>query len=366
MSLKNKPQVAVIGGGIFGLTAALELSSGCEVDLYEREAAILTAASFANHNRHHFGFHYPRSPETALQCLEGRDDFDSLYGESLVWDFPNYYFVGTEDSKVTGDEYIKFCRSIGLEFKEVVAPDKWVDPKKVQLSLRVKEAICDFQKLNQLALNYLNKSSVRVHLGAEVVEGTREGDTKVLQVRQSGSVREKKYDIIVSAIYANHNRFCDWFGFPKRHFQFNVQELDLIQIDSNDRVGLTVMDGPYPSILPFGRTPYHIMAHVNASQLVREDSFQSTPLLSRLPNLRSNWEQILETCSEYYPFLKNSRYCKSIFVDRVVDSTQKFTDSRVTELEAHGSGCYSIFAAKIITCVTTAKKLHDLIQKDLA
>ena len=58
-------KVAVIGSGIFGCTAALELSEDFDVTIFDRAGGILEGASTINHLRHHLGFHYPRSKETA-------------------------------------------------------------------------------------------------------------------------------------------------------------------------------------------------------------------------------------------------------------------------------------------------------------
>ncbi|MFN3453891.1 MAG: FAD-dependent oxidoreductase, partial [Pseudobdellovibrio sp.] len=61
-----KTKVAIIGGGIFGATAAYILAKeGFKVTLFEKESELFGGASLFNHNRHHFGFHYPRIVQTA-------------------------------------------------------------------------------------------------------------------------------------------------------------------------------------------------------------------------------------------------------------------------------------------------------------
>ena len=54
-------KVAVIGGGIFGITAAFTLSQNNEVDLFEKNDDLITQASYVNQYRLHRGSHYPRS-----------------------------------------------------------------------------------------------------------------------------------------------------------------------------------------------------------------------------------------------------------------------------------------------------------------
>ena len=56
-------KIAIIGAGIFGITAAIKLSKfkDFNVDVFEKCNSIFQGATYANHNRHHYGFHYPRS-----------------------------------------------------------------------------------------------------------------------------------------------------------------------------------------------------------------------------------------------------------------------------------------------------------------
>lgn len=87
-------KIAIIGAGIFGTSIAVELSKNeFQVDLYETEPDIMLKASKNNHNRIHYGYHYPRSIETANQSLEGLISFYGKYKDSIINSFPNYYCI---------------------------------------------------------------------------------------------------------------------------------------------------------------------------------------------------------------------------------------------------------------------------------
>ena len=64
-----------------------------DVTLVEKKNDIMTGASKCNHNRIHFGFHYPRSIETAKESLDGLILFLMRFNDAIVSDFPNYYFI---------------------------------------------------------------------------------------------------------------------------------------------------------------------------------------------------------------------------------------------------------------------------------
>jgi hypothetical protein len=360
---KDRPRVAIIGGGIFGVTTALVLARFCEVHLYERSASLLQGATFGNHNRQHFGFHYPRSPETAQQCLESHHDFQRFYGEAEVFDFPNYYCVAAEGSKVSPGNYLQFCDKAGLHYQRELPPEGVLAQDKVALSLRVEEGVIDFATLrDNVLLRLKQEPHVHVHTEHTVKAGQMLAEgTKEITISSGQQTTREAFDFLINATYAHYNTFCEWFGFPQRNFQFNLQELDVIELPRGLRLGVTIMDGVFPSFIPMGKTPYHLLAHVNASQLIRESSSQTKPLLSRVSVLESNWAGVLEASVEYLPILKEARYIKSLFVDRVVDVAAADTDARLTDITNHGSGCFSIFAAKVITCVSTADKLAALI-----
>jgi len=366
MSKKSFPKVCIIGGGIFGLSIALRLDRTHEVTIFEKNSDILRGATYANHNRHHYGFHYPRSLETAKQCLESSVLFEKIYGEACNWDFANYYCVSKEDSLTTPEEYVSFCDEAGLDYEEEWPADGILDKSKIALSLRVKEAVYDYNILKKIVNDRLHASSnININLGHRVISGhIKNNGQKELVVESKGQKTKHEFGIVVNAMYANYNSFCGWFGFDKFSLQFNLQELDIIELPIEDRIGITVQDGPFPSFLPIGNSNRYFLAHVIASQLIREISPGGVPLLNRVSYVESNWEQIQKACSIHIPILKEAKLIRSIFVDRVVDANRLDDDSRITETTSHGHGCWSVFAAKIITCETTSEKIAFQIMQE--
>ena len=104
-----KPKIAIIGGGLFGITTYLKLlKKGYQCFLFEKKKSILKGASSNNLNRVHLGYHYPRDFETARQSLKGYKNFKKFYSSSIVDKFKNYYFIANL-SKVNMKNYLKFC-----------------------------------------------------------------------------------------------------------------------------------------------------------------------------------------------------------------------------------------------------------------
>jgi len=355
-----KKKVGIIGGGIFGISCALNLDKTHDVTLFEQTSDIMSGATYANHNRHHLGYHYPRSPETAQQCLESREEFETIYRTCCVSNFANYYCIAKENSKTSAKDYILFCDHVGLKYKEEWPAEGLVNRSKIELSLKTKEGVYDFAKFKKLVEDRIKKTStLKIKLNHRVLSGSiKTGGEKNLITQNETTHNAHTFDFIINAMYANHNQFCEWFGFKKRSFQFNLQELCVIELPLKETIGITIQDGPFPSFIPLGFSKNRcLFAHVEASQLVRSVSQSNERLLSRVLNVKSNWHNIREISAIYIPLLKKSNYINSIFSDRIVDASRKDTDARITETTSHGYGCWSVFASKIITCESTAKKL---------
>ena len=109
--------IIVIGAGIFGTTTALTLSKDHNVTLVDKNSDIMMNASKCNHNRLHYGFHYPRSTETATQSLGGYELFYDKFNKFISKDFPNYYMI-EKNSKVNTDQYVSFCENLNLNYEE--------------------------------------------------------------------------------------------------------------------------------------------------------------------------------------------------------------------------------------------------------
>ena len=116
-------KVGIIGGGIFGLTAAIYLSKfSKKIIIFEKNSEILCGATKYNHNRHHYGFHYPRSLKTVRQCQNSKILFEKTYNKAVDYRFKNYYAISKFNSKIDPSFFENFCNQGNLVFDSVEAP----------------------------------------------------------------------------------------------------------------------------------------------------------------------------------------------------------------------------------------------------
>ena len=94
--------------------------NGYNVELHEELEDVMMSASDINQYRLHKGYHYPRSKETAQECLKGLYTFKRKYERSVVnGDIEHYYAIASEDSKVSEFEYLAFLDDMELPYERV-------------------------------------------------------------------------------------------------------------------------------------------------------------------------------------------------------------------------------------------------------
>src|SRR3989344_9592713 len=133
-----RKKIAVIGGGIYGITVACRLSEKYSVDLFEENEDILMGASGINQFRLHRGYHYPRSEETTLSALKSEPKFKEEYREAIIDDFEHYYAISKKDSLTSGSQYLAFLKKFGLEYSEEYPVS--IDKSLVELCIKAKES----------------------------------------------------------------------------------------------------------------------------------------------------------------------------------------------------------------------------------
>lgn len=347
-----RPTVAVVGGGIFGVTAAVDLArAGYPVDLYERREDLLLAASGINQYRLHRGYHYPRSDETARTCRDSERLFQERYPAAVVAAEEQYYAISARDSRTSADDYLAFCRRLGLEHEEerpaVLRPDS------VDLVIRAREHLFDPDVLRRLAWEDLLGAGVRVHLGVTA-------DRDLL----AGA------DLAVIATYAAINDLLDDVPEARRTYQFEVCEKPVVRLPAGYRgKGLVVMDGPFMCFDPLAGSDRFVLGNVvhaiHRTTVGPEAEVppELAPLLDRgvvpEPSVTAI-DRFLEAGSEFFEGFEQAEHVGSMYTLRVVLPNVDGTDERPTLVRRIDDRRVTLFSGKIDTCVAAARDLVAL------
>lgn len=329
-------RVAVVGGGVFGCTTAVDLAcSGAQVDLFEARSDILTGATARCQARLHSGYHYPRSATTAMAARDGAIEFVARYPEAIRR--ASHHYVVAPGSKVTPSQYLSFCERLGLPYEVVDNPQH---VHTADLVVRVPEAFVDVDMLRRLARRDLAQSGVTVHLGQEASD-------------------LDDYDLVVQATYGQ-----PW----SKPLRYELCEVALLELGRYDGESYVVIDGDYVSLDPHGRH-YALYDVAHSVHLAVEGETPEWPaeyrdLLGWVGPVRtplSNVDRMIESAGRFLWGLEPgglgvSIYQGSWFAVRAVLPDVDRTDERPTLVERSGN-VVSVLSGKICTAVTAAAQV---------
>lgn len=342
-------KIAVVGAGIFGVTIALKLDKHHDVTLYESSRDIMTAASRTNQLRLHRGYHYPRSPDTVSALLESIDFFIDEYSKSVVKDYDHYYCIAKEGSKVTPDQYLKFCDKFDLAYEEVENFEH-VNLDKIGLTVKVQETLLDYQSVYNTCWRRLMKSKINRLWGTTFLRDDIE-----------------KYDMVINCTYSNINYILSEQN--RLEYQFEVCEKIAVKMpEEMQEKSIVVMDGPFMCVDPYGRTGLSLLGNVvHAIHYTNTGHFPKIPVsMMRDMNqgfvknpTESNLENFIDSGKNYIPSLVNAEYAGSMYTVRAVLPNMDDTDGRPTIVSDSGTKIVNVFSGKIDTCVMAAKTIID-------
>ncbi len=359
------PKVAIIGGGIFGISVAHELGTFCDVTLLEKNGELMQEGTMINQFRHHYGYHYPRSDETVIDVQRSRVDFEEIFKDALYVDSPTYYALAKHNSKVNVSDFIKFCDKHKLPYYEEYPHDDFLLRDEVDLCIRVPEPSYHHKILKKIAESKINSShNIKLYTNTVVDNCTLEEDnTKNISYIKNGKLKKEKFDFIVNATYANINRFVNWLSFEQCPIRVDLAEVLIVKL-STEPVSITVIDGPFATLMPTGNKNEFTLYHVKESII---DRYVPTDgLVKKVKKYKTNRDAIMRESLKFFPILKDAIFIESRIVHRGVQAYHEHDDARVADLIDHGFGCWSILSGKILSSVTTAKKLASAIRNSIS
>jgi predicted dehydrogenase/glycine/D-amino acid oxidase-like deaminating enzyme len=360
---RRRPKIAVVGGGIFGATCAIELAKTGEVTLVERHAELLTETSASNQQRHHSGFHYPRSYDSIDEIRAARQAFEDEYGDAIDRSFPAYYCTSATGVEIPAERYLAACRSNHLYCSIVEPPREIVNASAVSLCLQTDEAVYDVARLRQVVSARLaNNPAVRCLLRTAVVSGviTHES-TKRLTLSSPAGTTEESFDYLVNATYAHRNLVAQWFGFPIEPLRFDLYEHLLLRLPVR-QVCVTIMDGPFTSLTGTGRENLFLLSHIHDS--VSRSVIPDDGMPPRWSDPTSNRANMLRHSARYLPILEQAYDVQSRWTTRAVNAYARDFDARPTVISDHGFGCWSVLGGKVVTSVANAREIARQIRAE--
>lgn len=268
----------IIGAGFYGLYSALySCRKGLHVLVLECDCTPFRRASYINQARVHQGYHYPRSISTALKSAGYFERFNKDYAFCINKEFDQIYATSSQYSWSNGEQFKEFCRAANIPCEELHAGNYFKEGL-CDGAFRTREYTYDAGILKDYLLEELNKSgnSITIRYGVEIRSIEKQTGAYVIRT-EDGECYESGF--VLNAAYAGTNQIIEMAGFEK--FKIKYELCEIILCDVNDKlknVGFTVMDGPFFSIMPFGKTGYHSLTSVTFTP--HTTSYDSVPVFS--------------------------------------------------------------------------------------
>lgn len=259
----NKFDCVIIGGGIFGVYSALYLANkNLSVCLIEKENQLLSKASIVNQCRLHSGYHYPRSMSTAKMATEYKERFFSEHKQYINTTFDSYYAI--EKNSYTGkDQFERFCIYLGLPLKPIKDHSIIQYDSLDALYLTSEYSFDAVQLADHYRKKIISTHNITILLNSVVCHVSAKTHEWNITYKSEGVLEQMvSAASVINASYAGTNAVNSQFGLYPLPLEYELSEIVLIRAPSLTMTGLTVLDGPFVSTLPYGNTGLHTLSSV--------------------------------------------------------------------------------------------------------
>lgn len=348
----------VIGGGFYGAVIAAHLARERHfrrVALLERESSLMMRASYSNQARVHNGYHYPRSFTTAYRSRVNLPRFVHDWPDAVRRDFTALYAIARRNSKVTARQFERFCREIDAAVRPAdEALQRLFEPALIEKAFVVEEFAFDSTVLADWARRELEECGVRVRLRTSATGIARGPYGGLIVSLRSGEDPGESITsrFVFNCTYSGLNQLTGAFPGTRTQLKHEITEMALVRVPPELRqLGITVMDGPFFSMMPFPPRDLHTLSHVRYTPHLQWIDRGGTDPYDRLDRFEraSRFDRMIRDVSRYVPVARGTEYVDSMFEVKTVLVKNEGDDGRPILFERHAQlpGCYSVLGGKI-------------------
>jgi hypothetical protein len=343
--MKEKYDFVILGAGIYGLYAATLLSKkGLNIAVLEYDNDSFSRASLVNQARVHQGYHYPRSVSTALTSIQSFSRFCKDYKPAINSEFEKIYAISNRNSYTSGQQFLRFCQFCEIPVMEVDAK-QYFNQGTIERAFKAEEYSFDPHIVKEILLDRIKVSpQVRIKYSQRIREAEKDYRRYYLAMEDGTTIETAG---VLNTTYASLNQILQLFGFEKLKIKYEMCEIILCHINTKlNNVGITVMDGPFFSLMPFGKQKYHSLSAVGFTP--HKTSFEWLPTFDCQTEISNCTENHLENCNSClarpttaFKFMhqlakkyllpdSHIKYQSSLFAIKSILTMSEYGDSRPT------------------------------------
>ena len=369
----------IIWAGIFGLYSALELwKRWCDVVVIEKDREAFWRATYINQARLHSWYHYPRSKLTAEQSIKYIEKFYEDFRFAINDKFKQIYAISATDSKVNAIEYKEFCNYFNIKCDEIDS-DLYFKKWSVEKAFDTTEFSFDAMKIKEYFLKELEKlNNVTILYNEDLSQVERDNEYYVLTLKSWKQIKTKH---VLNTTYAASNQIIKRFWFDNL-FDVKYELCEVILCEVNDLIkdiGLTVMDWPFFSVMPFWLMWCHSITSVQHtphqtsynklpifdcqknSEICNEDSLDNCNHCPYRP--QTAWEEMTELAYRYLNDDIEIKYISSIFAPKIILSAAEKDDARPTLIRKFWEQWWPVLYSVLSWKLNTIYELDEVIEE---
>jgi hypothetical protein len=355
--------VVIVGGGFYGCSLALQMKQYfSKIIVLEKGSDLMQRASLINQARVHNGYHYPRNIITAYRSYVNFPRFTKEFKECVVDDFTKLYAIARHGSKVNAFQFHEMFKGIGAPIEKASPKDKRIfNNELIEEVFLVREYAFDAVILKNIMKQKLEDAGITVCYNTEVTKVSRDDYADLIKVNLNE--KDPIYGkFAFNCTYSQINKLLKDSDLPMLPMKEELTEMALIKVpDELEKVGITVMDGPFFSTMPYPSKNLHSLSHVrytpHFSWIDREHFMDGHAYMEQTP-IQSKYLFMLNDAKRYIPLLGESKYVESIFEIKTVLIQNEDDDGRpILYRENYGiKNLYHIMGGKI-------DNIYDMLER---
>ena len=282
----------------------------------------------------------------------------------------NAYFISSSGSKISFKTYKRFCLKAGLDTSPVDYEKFEETVINTEGGLLTSEVIYD---------SSIIKSEILTELQEKGIDVSCDNTAKNIERTDYGYLIEAnkctiKARAVINCTYTNLNTFNRMLDLPAKKFKFDLTLIPIIKWrDGKPPLGITIMDGPFFTILPFGKSGNYLLYHVKHSvsnsmvgEMYPNEWNYLDQVISDYEAYQSFKKIISESC-HWLPSIKDAEYLGCLRSIRMVLANQDDNDQRPSLIEKLETTppFYSIFSGKIDHSLIIARNVAKQVRLDL-
>lgn len=365
----------IIGAGLYGLYSALfSCQRNQNILVLECDSMPFSRATYVNQARVHQGYHYPRSISTAMKSAGYFERFNRDFGFCINREFDKIYATSKQYSWSDGKQFKQFCRAANIPCEEL-HPGRFFKNDMCDGAFLTREYTYDAMILKNYYLEELSKyRSVQIQYGICITAIERENDCYIIRLKDG---KEYQTEFVLSATYAGTNQILEMVGYEKFGIKYELCEIILCEVNEKlKHYGFTVMDGPFFSIMPFGKTGLHSLTSVTFTP--HTTSYNDVPVFACQEQSGGHCSaRMLGNCNSCpvkpttaYPYMENLarkylkekyafQYKASLFSMKPILKSSEIDDSRPTVIRRYTKN--PTFVAVLSGKINTVYDLDEVL-----